>query len=105
MRWDKIVSLLRLFADPDVRNYSVVDRIANALSYEAVEVALYDALRIARSLIGNEPNEVKAALSRMGVQAIQDIIPGDEELGSFLAAARRDIGAAREVAIKALGSA
>jgi len=34
--------------------FSIIDRLANATSKEAVETALYDALRISRSALGGE---------------------------------------------------
>ncbi|MEM2693798.1 MAG: hypothetical protein QXW56_09985 [Nitrososphaerota archaeon] len=43
-----IVNLLRFFVESE--RYSVVDKFANALSPETVSQALYEALRIARTL-------------------------------------------------------
>jgi len=45
---DKIVSLLRFFVESE--RYSIVDKLANALSTEAVRQAFYEALRIANTM-------------------------------------------------------
>ena len=85
-RFNSIVDLLRFFVEK--RQYSIVDRFANALSPDVIEVALYEALRTVKS--ASETEEVKI------------LIPDEESIKYFLNIVRRDISIAREIAIRAL---
>ncbi|MCX8170335.1 MAG: hypothetical protein N3D72_04525, partial [Candidatus Methanomethyliaceae archaeon] len=48
-KYEGVISLLRFFIDDN--RYSIVDRIAFALSPESAEVAVLEALRIVKSLM------------------------------------------------------
>ncbi len=49
---EELSKMLRPFVDCEM--YSVVDRLANATSKEAVESALYEALRASRAALGDK---------------------------------------------------
>ncbi len=47
-QYNGIISLLRFFVDTE--RYGIIDRIGNATAYESIKEAVYEALRIIRSL-------------------------------------------------------
>jgi|YelNatPaOPRAMG01_1025707.scaffolds.fasta_scaffold02624_4 CRISPR type I-A-associated protein Csa5 len=64
---EDIANMLRPFVR--CRMYSIIDRLANATSKEAVEMALYEALRISRSaaesyLCKEDEREVRSHIAR-----------------------------------------
>jgi CRISPR type I-A-associated protein Csa5 len=104
-KFEGIVNMLRFFSK--IRRYSFLDRIGNALNYETVEFALWEAIRTFRSIYDSakidkkngkelryyEEEEKKIILPR---------IPDESQITEFLKLAKEDIGVARRLAIKAL---
>lgn len=85
VKLEPIVNLLRFFVEK--RQYSIIDRFANALSPEVVEMALYEAIRTAKSA-RDTGEEVE--------------IPDDETVRAFIGIVKSNITIAREAAIRAL---
>lgn len=105
--FDSIVKMFRFFVR--VRNFSYIDRIGNALSYEPVEFALRDALRAYVSIYNSAEKEERAGRSirfirdkETGEPIYLPSIPSQEEVEAFLDKVREDIGYARRLAILAL---
>lgn len=122
-RFRGLAELLRFFVMSE--RYGIIDRIGNAVSPIAVKQALFEALRIARSLRasaervrynnreilccevihpreGRTPAAMRLETSEGVVYCIPcPRIPTENEIREFLAAVERDIDVAREVAILA----
>jgi len=127
-RYDAIVGVLRVFAQ--MGNYALIDRMANALTYRAVESALYDGLRLINTLIRQAEEitvggkTVKAidyakrederkfrrlvlAKEEEGIRYVEvpSKLPDEREIQMFLNEVRKGIKglrAAREIAMRAL---
>ena len=91
------------------KNFSYIDRIGNALSYEPVEVALKDALRAFVSIYNSAEVEVKEGRTRRFIRDKETnkpiylpSIPSESEVEKFLQKVREDISYARRLAILAL---
>jgi len=103
----QVASLLRFFIE--IRNYSYVDRISNALTYDPIEIAIKDALRHVRSLydasVPLEDEKTGKVLRAIKVDKELKVlpkIPSEECVKRVLDAIREDISAARRLAIMAL---
>lgn len=97
-----IVKMLRFFIQ--MKNFSYVDRIGNALDPEPIEVALHEALRAFRSIRENALVDEggKKYIEKDGKKIPVPGIPTEEEILAFLNAVRSDTGIAKRVAILAL---
>jgi len=97
-----IVRMLRFFIQ--MKNFSYVDRIGNALNPEPIEVALHEALRTFRSIRENAlvDGEGRRFIEKDGKKIPVPSIPTEEEVLAFLNAVRSDTGIAKRVAILAL---
>lgn len=122
-KYGSIADLLRFFVETE--RYGIIDRIGNAVSPAAVKQALFEALRIVRSLKGTskkgkvndkvyeccEYGDIKEGKHHPGLEAAIDgkrqycvpcpRIPSEDEVREFLEDVERDIDVAREVAILA----
>jgi len=85
LRFEPIINLLRFFVER--RQYSIVDRFANALSPEVIEMALYEAIRTAKS-------------ARDTGEKVE--LPDEDTIRAFINFVKSDISIAREVAIRSL---
>ncbi|RLG47819.1 MAG: type I-A CRISPR-associated protein Csa5 [Thermoproteota archaeon] len=101
-KYEGIVKMLRFFVQ--MKNFSYVDRIGNALNPEPVEVALHEALRAFRSIRESAPVDSKGKryVEKEGKKIPVPGIPSDEEVRTFLDAVRSDISVAKRVATLAL---
>ncbi|MEM0054192.1 MAG: type I-A CRISPR-associated protein Csa5 [Nitrososphaeria archaeon] len=97
--------MLRFFSR--LRRYSFIDRIGNALNYETVEFALWEAVRTFKSMFDSarieaiEEKEIRY-IEENGEKIYMPKIPSELQISDFLNSVRDDIGVARRVAIKAL---
>ncbi len=98
----ELAGLLRFFIE--IRNYSYVDRISNALTYDPVEIAVKDALRHIRSLYDASFKDASglSAVKIDGKSKILPKIPSEECVKAVLEAIREDISVARRLAVLAL---
>jgi CRISPR type I-A-associated protein Csa5 len=104
-KFEEIINMLRFFSR--IRRYSFLDRIGNALNYETVEFALWEAVRTFRSI--NDSAETEKINDKElkyydydGKKIPLPKIPDDSQLTEFLSLVKQDIGVARRLAIKAL---
>jgi len=103
--FEDIIDMLRFFSR--IRRYSFIDRIGNALHYETVEFALWEAIRTFRSIYDSAKIEKKndkelRFYEENGKKIALPRIPDQLQITDFLNLVKRDIGAARRLAIKAL---
>lgn len=105
----ELADVLRFFVE--LRNYSYVDRIANALTSEPVQISLRDALRHLRSFydssfeIKADEKKLRAVMVRIGgveKQKVLPKIPKERCINEFLEAIRKDISVANRLAMMAL---
>ncbi|XRO77236.1 type I-A CRISPR-associated protein Csa5 [Methanocaldococcus sp. 10A] len=101
--FSSLIKMLRFFVR--TKNFSYIDRIGNALTYEPVEVAIKDALRDFQSI----HNSAKIEDGRKVIydkQTNKPIylpnIPDSEEVENFLKKVKEDMSYARKLAIFAL---
>lgn len=104
-RFNEIIGMLRFFSR--IRRYSFLDRIGNALNYETIEFALWEAIRTFRSIYDSAKIEKVNGKERRyyeegGERYILPKIPEESQITEFLKLAREEIGVARRLAIKAL---
>lgn len=122
-RFEKIVRMLKFYAD--LNYYSLIDRLAYAISPTSVEMAITDALRTLRSLwysaklvkdestdeekrccyyeVVEESEECKIGFRVKNYCCLPcPPIPSHEEVEAFLSAVRRDISVAHKTAALAL---
>lgn len=89
-RFPSIISMLRRLADEKM--YGVLDRMVGALTPAAVELALYDAVRVAKAWPKDKPPPIS--------------IPSSDEVERFINEVSRGgmegLRLARQVALKAL---
>lgn len=103
--FDEIIEMLRFFSR--IRRYSFVDRIGNALNYETVEFALWEAIRTFRSIFDSakiektDDKELRYYIDD-GKKILLPRIPDQSQITEFLSLVKQDIGVARRLAIKAL---
>ena len=98
-----LIKMLRFFVR--TKNFSYIDRIGNALTYEPVEVAIKDALRDFQSIHNSAKTEdgKKVIYDKQTNKPIYlPSIPSSEEVEAFLKKAKEDISYARKLAIFAL---
>lgn len=105
-KFEEVIDMLRFFSK--IRRYSFLDRIGNALNYETIEFALWEAIRTFRSIYDSakiektDGKELRYYEDEEGNPHILPRIPEESKVAEFLKLAREDIGVARRVAIKAL---
>ncbi len=104
-KFSEIVNMLRFFSK--IRRYSFLDRIGNALNYETIEFALWEAIRTFRSIydsakIEKIDNKERRYYEEDGKTYILPKIPEESQIIEFLRLAREEIGVARRLAIRAL---
>jgi len=100
--YEGIVKMLRFFVQ--MKNFSYVDRIGNALNPETVEVALFETIRAFRSVreSASIDKEGRRYVEKDGNKILVPGIPRDEEVEKFLEDVRSNIGVAKLVATLAL---
>lgn len=104
-RFEEIIDMLRFFSR--IRRYSFLDRIGNALNYDTVEFALWEAIRTFRSIYDSAKIEKKddkelRYYEEDNKKLVLPRIPGESQIVEFLKLAKEDISVARRLAIKAL---
>ncbi|MFA4646526.1 type I-A CRISPR-associated protein Csa5 [Pyrococcus kukulkanii] len=102
VEYEGIVKMLRFFIQ--LKNFSYVDRIGNALNPEPVEAALHEALRAFRSIreSASIDDSGRRYVEKDSKKILVPGLPSDEEVRAFLDAVRSDISVAKRVATLAL---
>ncbi len=78
---DELSKMLRPFADCEM--YSIIDRLANATSKEAVEAALYEALRASRAARDDKLCEKPREKAHGGIP-VKPYVPREEAVKGLL---------------------
>ncbi len=100
------------------KSYSIIDRVANALSIDSISRAMYENARILENLIRQEKiseekvkkdekefTKVKVIVEKGGAKEeyfVDGYLANNEHVRSFLEEASRDVGLARSVASYAM---
>ncbi len=100
--YEGMVKMLRFFVQ--MKNFSYVDRIGNALNPEPVEMAILEAIRAFRSIRESTSTDKdgRRYVEKDGKKIAVPGVPTDEEVRAFLEAVRSDISVAKLVATLAL---